>query len=141
MSAAYESGQPLSVIFADIDQFKAVNDRYGHIAGDLVLQHVAQLLQKKVRRTDSWTARYGGDEFVICLPGVDAASARRIANRLRVAVMSERFPLEDGALSLTCSFGVYAMEQSDFQLSAIMLLHRADENLYRAKHAGRNAVV
>ena len=141
MSAAYERGQPLSVIFADIDQFKHVNDRYGHIAGDLVLQHVAQLLQKKIRRTDSWVARYGGDEFVICLPGVDNASAHRIANRIRIAIMGESFPLESGSVSLTCSFGVQTVEKSDFQLSALMLLHRADEKLYRAKHAGRNTVV
>ncbi|HML67132.1 MAG TPA: GGDEF domain-containing protein [Clostridia bacterium] len=141
LGAAYDQGQPLSVIFADIDQFKQVNDKHGHLAGDLVLQHVAQLLQKKIRRTDSWVARYGGDEFVICLPGVDHASAQRIANRLRLAIMSERFPLENGAINLTCSFGVQSVEKNDFQLSALMLLHRADERLYQAKHAGRNTVM
>jgi len=140
MSTAYDRGQPLSVIFADIDQFKTVNDRYGHIAGDLVLQHIAQLLKKVIRREDSWVARYGGDEFIICLPGVDNAAALRIANRVRLAIMSERFPLENGSISLTCSFGVHTVEKSDFQLSARMMLHRADEKLYQAKHAGRNAV-
>ncbi|NTU77610.1 MAG: diguanylate cyclase, partial [Alphaproteobacteria bacterium] len=78
---------------------------------------------------------------IICLPGVDNAAAQRIANRLRVAIMSERFPLEDGLINLTCSFGVQSVEKNDFQLSARMLLHRADEKLYQAKHAGRNAVV
>ncbi len=141
LSAAYDRGQPLSVIFADIDQFKQVNDNHGHLAGDLVLQHVAQLLQKKIRRTDSWVARYGGDEFVICLPGVDHAAAQRIANRLRLAIMSERFYLESESIGLTCSFGVHSVEQNDFQLTALMLLHHADEKLYRAKHAGRNTVM
>ena len=141
LGAAYDQGQPLSIIFADIDQFKQVNDKHGHLVGDLVLQHVAQLLQEKIRRTDSWVARYGGDEFVICLPGVDRAAAQRIANRLRLAIMSERFPVENEAISLTCSFGVQSVEKNDFQLSALMLLHRADEKLYQAKHAGRNTVM
>jgi diguanylate cyclase (GGDEF)-like protein len=141
LNEAYAREQPLSILFADIDRFKLVNDNYGHLAGDLVLQHVAQLLQKQVRRTDSWVARYGGDEFVICLPGVDQAAARRIANRLRVAIMSERFVLEGGVVSLTCSFGVQSMEKSDMHHSAQMLLHGADEKLYQAKRAGRNAVV
>ncbi len=141
LSAAYDRGQHLSLIFADIDRFKLVNDNHGHIAGDLALQHVAGLLQSKIRSTDCWVARYGGDEFIICLPGVDEASAQRIANRLRVAIMCERFPLEDGLINLTCSFGVQSVEKNDFQLSARMLLHRADEKLYQAKHAGRNAVI
>ncbi|MPN32864.1 hypothetical protein SDC9_180347 [bioreactor metagenome] len=72
---------------------------------------------------------------------MDHASAQRIANRLRLAIMSERFPLENGAINLTCSFGVQSVEKNDFQLSALMLLHRADERLYQAKHAGRNMVM
>lgn len=141
LNAAYEQEQSLSLIFADIDQFKRVNDSYGHLAGDLALQHVAQLIEKKVRKADRWVARYGGDEFIICLPGVDYATAVRIANRIRVAIMSERFPLENSALNLTCSFGVQSVEKHDFQLSARMLLHRADEKLYQAKHSGRNVVI
>ncbi|MPM98675.1 hypothetical protein SDC9_145863 [bioreactor metagenome] len=140
ISAACDRGMPLSLIFADIDQFKLVNDRYGHVAGDLVLQHIAGLLKKSIRRTDSWVARYGGDEFIICLPGVENTAAHRIANRIRVAVMNERFPLVSGSISLTCSFGVHTVGKSDFQLSALMLLHRADEKLYQAKRAGRNKV-
>lgn len=135
------SGQPLSILFMDIDQFKAVNDRYGHIVGDLALQHVAQLLQRKIRRTDSWVARYGGDEFVVCLPGANGTAALRIANRLRVTIMNEKLPLENGALCLTCSFGVQTMDPSDDSLSAQMLLYQADEKLYQAKNAGRNAVM
>ena len=141
LCTAYDRGEPLAVIFVDVDQFKQVNDKHGHMAGDLVLQHVAELMQKTIRRTDSWVARYGGDEFVICLPGVDYAAAQRIANRLRLAIMSERFSLEGGVINLTCSFGVQSVERNDFQLTALMLLHRADEKLYQAKHAGRNIVM
>ena len=141
LSEAYAREQPLSLIFADIDRFKLVNDNNGHLFGDLVLQHVAQLMQKKIRKTDSWVARYGGDEFIICLPGVGEAEAQRIANRLRVAIMSERFPMENGVLQLTCSFGVQSLEKSDFQLTALMLLRQADEKMYQAKNAGRNKVI
>lgn len=140
VSTACDRGQPLSLVFADVDEFKQVNDLHGHIAGDLVIQHIAELLKKNIRQADSWVARYGGDEFIICLPGVDHASATRIANRVRLAIMNERFPLENGSISLTCSFGVHTVDQGDFQLSALMLLHRADEKLYQAKRAGRNKV-
>lgn len=140
LSAAYENGKALSLIFADIDRFKQVNDVYGHIAGDLVLQHIALLLQKKTRRAGSWVARYGGDEFIVCLPGVELAAAQRTANQLRLAIMNERFPMGGSALYLTCSFGVQSVEKNDFHLSALMLLHRADEKLYQAKRAGRNSV-
>jgi len=141
ISVAYDKGKALSLIFADIDRFKQVNDIYGHIAGDLVLQHIAHLLQKKTRRAGSWVARYGGDEFIICLPGVEHAAAQRTANQLRLAIMNERFPIGGSAVYLTCSFGVQSVEKNDFQLSALMLLHRADEKLYQAKRAGRNSVV
>ena len=140
VNAACDRGQPLSVVFADVDEFKQINDHHGHIAGDLVIQHIAELFKRNIRQADSWVARYGGDEFIICLPGVDNAAATRIANRVRLLVMNERFPLESGSISLTCSFGVHTVDQSDFQLSALMLLHRADEKLYQAKRAGRNKV-
>ena len=140
ISTACDCGQPLSLIFADIDEFKLVNDHHGHITGDLVIQHIAELFQKNIRQMDSWVARYGGDEFIICLPGVDHAAATRIANRVRLAVMNERFRLENDSISLTCSFGVHTVDQSEFQLSALKLLHRADEKLYQAKRAGRNKV-
>jgi len=141
LSAAYDRGKTLSLVFADIDRFKQVNDTYGHIAGDLVLQHIAQLLQTKTRRAGSWVARYGGDEFIICLSGVEHIAAQRTANQLRLAIMNERFPMGSGAIYLTCSFGVHSVEKSDFQLSALMLLHRADEKLYQAKRTGRNVVI
>ena len=104
------------------------------------VQHVAQLMQKNIRKTDRWVARYGGDEFIICLPGVAEAGAHRIANRLRVAIISERFPMESGVLQLSCSFGVQSVEKSDFQMTALMLLKQADEKLYQAKNTGRNKV-
>ena len=140
VSAACERGQPFSLIFANIDELKPIIDRYDLVAGDLVIQHIAELIKRMIRQANSWVARYGGDEFIICLPGVDNASAIRIANRVRLAVMNERFPLETGSISLTCSIGVHTVDQSDFQLSALMLLHRADEKLYQAKRAGKNKV-
>ncbi|PKM39802.1 MAG: GGDEF domain-containing protein [Firmicutes bacterium HGW-Firmicutes-9] len=141
LRTAHERGKALSLIFADIDRFKQVNDNHGHIAGDLVLQHIAQLMQKKISRAGSWVARYGGDEFIICLPGVEYHAAQRIANQLRLAIMNQQFPMDGGMIRLTCSFGVQSVQKFDSQHSALMLLHRADEKLYQAKHAGRNKVV
>lgn len=137
---ASENGQPISLIFADVDHFQSVNEQYGHIAADLVLQHIAELLKKGACRGDSWAARYGADEFMICLPGVNNAAAYRVANRMRVSVMNERFRLENGSTRLTCCFAVRTLEQSDPQLSAQALLTWADETLERIKQTGGNMI-
>ena len=137
---ASENGQPISLIFADVDHFQSVNEQYGHIAADLVLQHIAELLKKGACRGDSWAARYGADEFMICLPGVNNAAAYRVANRMRVSVMNERFRLENGSTRLTCCFAVRTLEQSDPQLSAQTLLTWADETLERIKQTGGNMI-
>lgn len=137
---ALENGKPLSLIFADVDHFQSVNDQYGSIAGDLVLQHIAELLKKSVGRTDSWAARYGADSFMICLPGVNNAAAYRIVNRMRITVMNERFRLESGSICLTCCFVVRTVEQKDLHLPAQTLLAWADETLTRIKQTGGNIV-
>ncbi len=141
MRAAYERARPLSLIFLDIDRFGLINERYCRVAGDLVLQHIAQFLRKRIDLPGSWVARYESDLFVICLPGVKNSSAMREANNLRVAIMGERLPLEGGEVSLTCSFGVQTLEKTGVQLSALMLLHQAQEKLFLAKRMGRNAIV
>ena len=137
---ASENGQPISLIFADVDHFQSVNEQYGHIAGDLVLQHIAELLKKGACRGDSWVARYSADEFMICLPGVNNAAAYRVANRMRVSVMNERFRLENRSTRLTCCFAVRTLEQSDLHLSAQTLLAWADETLERIKQTGGNMI-
>lgn len=141
MRASFERAQPLSLIILDIDRFCSINERYGRVAGDLVLQHVALFVRKRIDQPDGWVARYESDRFVVCLPGIKNSSAIRCANHLRVAIMGERLPLEGSEVSLTCSFGVQTLEKNGVQLSALMLLHQAQEKLFLAKRMGRNMVV
>ena len=127
----------LAVLMIDLDNFKQINDRHGHAAGDTVLRHVAQCLHAQLRG-DALLARYGGEEFVALAPVADLPVARRLAERLRQAVessdWSEAMP---GLQRVTASLGVTLMD-GDETLEAA--LARADEALYRAKNAGRNQV-
>lgn len=131
-----ENGQPLAVVMVDVDHFKQFNDSHGHQAGDLQLRRVAAVLAAEVSGVDELAARYGGEEFVLILPGVDGESARLRAERMR-----QRVEQAANATGLPCSIslGVAAtvpVAQGDPEL----LVRRADEALYRAKHAGRNRV-
>lgn len=139
--ASRQRGQTLSILYVDVDRFESINARYGRVVGDLVLQHVAQTLKKRARLPESWVARENADAFVICLPGVSASAAKRCANNLRVAIMSERLHLESGEISLTCSFGVQTMEDSSAESAADALLREAKGKAALAKQAGGNAVV
>ena len=128
---------PLSVLFIDIDWFKRINDEHGHACGDHCLRSVATILRAELRPTDT-LGRYGGEEFLVLLPGHDAAASRVIAERLRQAM--ERTPIEwNGTrLMLTISIGMAARRDGDGD--ATPLLERADKALYAAKHGGRNQV-
>ncbi len=131
----YKSG--LSVIMADIDRFKRVNDVHGHRTGDRVLTETAGLLQRSARETD-FVGRYGGEEFLTILPRTDATGAAMVAERARLAV--QRMAMHDAsgrAVPVTVSFGVAEWREGDDEDS---LVTRADAALYRAKAAGRNRV-
>ena len=132
-----KQGDVLAVLMIDLDDFKQINDRHGHAAGDAVLRHVAQRLRAQLRG-DALLARYGGEEFVALAPVAELPVARRLAERLRKAVessdWSEAMP---GLQRVTASLGVTLMD-GDETLEAA--LARADEALYRAKNAGRNQV-
>jgi diguanylate cyclase (GGDEF)-like protein len=122
----------------DIDYFKHVNDRYGHIIGSKVLVEMGQLLLKSLRSVDI-VARYGGDEFVIVLPQTLPASAVQIAERMRKAVEQNSFLKKEGyALKLTASFGVASYPES--AKSKEDLIRLADDAMYRVKYQTRNAV-
>jgi len=139
LSFAKRHGTELSVLMADVDRFKAVNDVHGHLVGDAVLKHVATVLAATVR-TEDLVARFGGEEFVVIARSTSLAGAAQLAERLRCAL--EQQPVRVGALAVkvTASFGV-ASVQSEAQPSAAGLLARADERMYRAKALGRNRVV
>lgn len=127
----------LSVLFIDIDWFKRVNDEHGHACGDHCLRAIAATLRAELRPGDV-LGRYGGEEFLVLLPGSDAAASRVVAERLRQAV--ERAPVEwqGTALQLTISIGMAARRDGDRDASS--LLERADKALYAAKREGRNRV-
>jgi diguanylate cyclase (GGDEF)-like protein/PAS domain S-box-containing protein len=135
---AVESGGALSVILMDIDYFKNVNDRYGHLAGDQVLERMAGRSREALRKDDI-LARYGGEEFAVLLPRTGSEDASQVAERLRASV-AQREPIPDvGSVEITASLGVASLDATA-GLTFDQLLDRADQALYQAKHENRNRV-
>jgi diguanylate cyclase (GGDEF)-like protein len=130
--------QPVSVIFADLDHFKQVNDTWGHQIGDSVLRHAAEQLRALVRAEDT-VGRYGGEEFIIVLPGLQEAEAVHMAERLRAVIAQSPFNLPDSRqVAITLSLGVATFPDDGRTLEAIIAA--ADNAMYQAKHNGRNCV-
>jgi diguanylate cyclase (GGDEF)-like protein len=127
----------LAVLMIDIDHFKRLNDTYGHPEGDRRLRAVATILDHGLQRGDDLLARYGGEEFIAALASSEAAQAAQLGERLRAAVEAARLPAADG--HVTISVGV-AWQAADDERNPADLVDRADQALYRAKHAGRNCV-
>lgn len=123
---------PLCIALFDIDDFKRINDNYGHVYGDLVLTRIADIMQNSSRETDL-VGRYGGDEFMVILTNTDLKVAKCIAERIRKAV--EEAVFKEG-LRITISGGVKQYESESF----MDLIHFADMNLYKAKQNGKNNV-
>ena len=138
ISRAQRHRTPLSLLMMDVDEFKTVNDRYGHAAGDRVLQHVSHKIVENVREMDM-VARMGGEEFSMLLPGTGAADAVKLAERVRQAIERESCQLDDQSIDVTVSIGVASYNADTSSLEAI--LREADDSLYRAKYRGRNQVV
>jgi len=134
---AQRYGRSLSVVMIDLDQFKAVNDTYGHAVGDLVLAAVAVRCQTHLRAIDV-LGRYGGEEFSLMLPETDAPLAQIAAERLRAEVSGSPIDTPAGPISLTVSLGVAALDETCATLA--QLFQRADAALYAAKGAGRDQV-
>ncbi|NOT28123.1 MAG: diguanylate cyclase [Acidobacteria bacterium] len=128
---------PLALLMCDLDHFKEVNDQHGHPAGDAVLREAAQRLRSRVRSTDI-VGRYGGEEFVLALPGCSLKQAVTIGEHLRDCISAEPFITPGGRLNMTTSVGVVTTWD---MAEAGHLLKTADEALYRAKANGRNRVV
>ncbi len=129
--------EPLCVLMFDLDHFKAINDRYGHLNGDLLLRQVAQRSRQSIRKSDI-LVRYGGDEFVILLPNTTLKTATGIARRLHDAVTAFPVPLEGAAVTLAFSMGMAARDDSTPDLES--LIRKADRALYHAKNTGRNRI-
>lgn len=133
-------GEPLSVIFADIDFFKKINDTYGHSTGDLVLKEFAKELERFIRKDGDWVARFGGEEFLICLPGTDLYSAKGLAENIRDRIEKKEFEVNGETINLTCSFGVHVVCEDNECKTVDGVIKLVDEHLYKAKNLGRNRV-
>jgi diguanylate cyclase (GGDEF)-like protein len=137
IARAERLGAPLTLVLADLDDFKAVNDRHGHVVGDDVLREFAAVLRATVREADV-AGRWGGEEFVLLLPGTDAAGGVNLAERVRTALAERAFLGRDGeVVTVTCSFGVAQLATGADERE---LFAAADRALYRAKRDGKNRV-
>jgi diguanylate cyclase (GGDEF)-like protein len=138
LERAHRYERPLSLLVLDCDNFKKINDTFGHLEGDKVLQSLAGVINHCLRRTDS-AYRYGGEEFVVVLPETTGEAARVLADRLRAQFAAEVVTAADGQLiRCTVSIGVAECGPSEFKES---LIRRADEASYEAKRLGKNCVV
>ncbi|HMP15728.1 MAG TPA: GGDEF domain-containing response regulator [Gemmatales bacterium] len=129
---------PLSIVLADIDHFKQINDTFGHLTGDRALQTIADLFRSKLRESDL-IGRFGGEEFLLILPHTDLSGAEAFCHRLRDHVEKHPLHLGDQSITMTASFGVSTLS-TEVDTSQ-KLLRIADRNLYKAKYLGRNRVV
>ncbi|WP_257460215.1 GGDEF domain-containing protein [Archangium lipolyticum] len=134
-SRRYE--RSLALVMFDVDHFKQVNDRYGHLAGDYVLKQLASTLRTKIRREDVF-ARYGGEEFGLLLPEIDVVGAVKLAEKSRKLVEKQRFEFDKNVIPVTISLGVAVLEAEHRDPED--LKRAADAKLYEAKASGRNRV-
>ncbi|HXT20751.1 MAG TPA: diguanylate cyclase [Thermoanaerobaculia bacterium] len=141
LQRAVRYGRPLAIGLADLDHFKSVNDRFGHLTGDAMLKWVSHLLQDGLRSTDH-VGRYGGEEFLLLLPETDLAGAVAVAEKARALIEQERFVGEEAkSVGITLSIGLASLaELPRDRVSAKELIAAADRSLYRAKEEGRNMV-
>ncbi len=131
--------RPVGVVLADLDHFKLVNDTYGHFAGDAVLREFARRMQSSTRPYDA-IGRYGGEEFLIILPGCDESCTARQAERIRAALANEPMSINDESHLITSSFGASTWRPGQ-EAAPESLIRLADNALYMAKNQGRNRVV
>jgi diguanylate cyclase len=127
-----------SMVFIDIDDFKKVNDTYGHWVGDKCLKKIVSKIKPLIRE-DDFVARYGGDEFIIVLPSADRRAAHGIAHKLSSAISKTRFLYLNSEIELSVSIGLTQMEETDYAPEVIFA--RADAALYEAKNQGKNCVI
>ncbi|HYO82878.1 MAG TPA: diguanylate cyclase [Bryobacteraceae bacterium] len=138
LSRSRREGTWVGVAMADLDHFKQINDTWGHDGGDAALRHSAIIMRDSLRPYDS-VGRYGGEEFLIVLPGTNLSNAAWLTDRVRVALRSDRVSFKGGGIAVTCSFG--ATSAFGGRLSAREMISIADEALYTAKRNGRDQVV
>jgi two-component system cell cycle response regulator len=134
--------RPLSLILCDIDHFKSVNDKFGHVAGDTILKGFVGCISASIRDQIDWSARYGGEEFLVVLPETDFLGARHLAERLRAVVSEKYHTIGDEEVRITASFGVSGFSPDTLKKNLLVddMLNHVDKYLYKAKNGGRNRV-
>lgn len=137
ISTSNRYNQPLSILLIDIDNFKRINDIYGHFAGDKVLQSIANMYKEELRDGDIF-ARYGGEEFIIAFPYTNDQAAKIVAERVRVKIMNHLIQVDNDQVSVTVSSGISQHRPTETNIQDI--IKRADVALYKAKRNGRNRV-
>jgi two-component system, cell cycle response regulator len=137
LTRSAREGTPLGLVMADLDRFKSINDTFGHQVGDVALRHAADCMQSCVRSYDS-IGRYGGEEFVVVLPGADERAVRAQAERMRAAIRQTPVDLPETQLTVSSSFGCTFGFGN--QTTAEALIRAADTALYQAKRSGRDRV-
>lgn len=139
---AQRNQTPLSLMMIDIDYFKLFNDAYGHLGGDECLRQVAQTLQARLKRKNDFIGRYGGEEFMVILPGVDHHDAMQLAETFRMDVHALNIPHKQSknAQVVTISLGISTLTHFNDNDHSDFLIHCADQALYQAKDSGRNRV-
>ncbi|MBW1779594.1 MAG: diguanylate cyclase [Deltaproteobacteria bacterium] len=142
LKRAIRYGRPMSLILIDVDHFKAVNDTYGHLAGDQVLKRLVETINESIRGDVDWVARYGGEEFVVVFPETAFEKAKLLAERLRMEVSQRKIPFKEEEIRITASFGVagFTSSRSMRDISYEAILSLADKSLYQAKEEGRNRI-
>lgn len=143
LAAALENcrrmGLPLSLAMIDIDHFKRVNDTYGHQCGDLVIKEVASIVKSYVRRDSDFAVRYGGEEILLCLPGVSLQDCLQVCRRIHMQIRQTTFVCDSAEINVTVSMGVADSSTEDG--SADKLIALADQRLYTAKTSGRDRII
>lgn len=139
LSQAQRHLHPVSLIMIDIDHFKKINDRYGHLIGDECIRAVVRIAQSQLQRPQDVLCRYGGEELAIILPSTSLEGAWLVAERIRELIHGTPVVVGEDAVSLTASFGI-ATYQPPTDPRPDLLLEASDRALYQAKHAGRNRV-
>jgi diguanylate cyclase (GGDEF)-like protein len=129
--------RPFSVVMGDIDDFKSVNDRYGHDCGDFVLVTMSKIMKSKLRKVDT-VGRWGGEEFILLLPETPMSGGKTVAESIRKRIAGETFSYKEHQLSITITFGVC---EYNSVMDVDTCVKRADEALYAGKHKGKNCVV
>jgi two-component system, cell cycle response regulator len=135
INKAVREEQPLSILFIDIDDLKSYNDTYGHIMGDAILKAAANAINQCIRTGNDWAARYGGDEFLVCLNDTNDQVARLVAERILDNTRKITLPIQDKLIRFSFSIGIHTMKQQT--LTAADIVKIADQRMYEAKLDGK----